>query len=148
MTPENNNKVLHCVVVAPEGKLLDCKTTSVIFPAHDGQAGVLRNHMPMLCRLGLGIMEVKSYNPDRNWNGREFLLIDRGFAMIVSNELTVIGYEAISFKDMPADRIERILEKAQKKFDTGTYTPEQQLHEKKKLALMTRLAKLCGSAVT
>ena len=53
-----------CVVLTPRAKLLDCKTHSITLPAHDGQMGVWRDHMPMLCRLGLGIMEVHDFVTD------------------------------------------------------------------------------------
>ena len=32
-------KAFNCVVIAPTGKLMDCQTTSVVFPAYDGQVG-------------------------------------------------------------------------------------------------------------
>jgi F0F1-type ATP synthase epsilon subunit len=51
-------KTFHCELIDPTGKLLDCQVTSVVLPAHDGQIGILYNHMPMLCQLGLGTMRV------------------------------------------------------------------------------------------
>ena len=142
-----NNEGFHCVVVSPQGKLLDCEVTSVVFTAHDGSVGVLRNHMPMLCQLGLGILEVKILTPDSPWNGKEFILVNDGFVLVVANTLKVIAYEATSFKDMAADRIERIVEKAQNKFDTGSFTPEQLPWEKKKLTLLVKLAELSNIPV-
>jgi ATP synthase F1 epsilon subunit len=135
-----NEEALHCVVVSPQGKLLDCMASSIIFPAFDGQAGVLKNHIPMLCRLGLGIMEIKSYVPQRQSIAGEFILIDSGFAMVAANEFSITAYEAVSFKDMPADKIEHILEKARKKFQSGTYPPLQRVNEKTKLDLLAKLA--------
>jgi len=44
---------------APPGKVIDCKATSIVFPAHDGMVGILCDHMPMFCELGLGMMEVE-----------------------------------------------------------------------------------------
>lgn len=52
------SKSFHCELIDPTGKLLDCQVTSVVLPAHDGQIGILYNHMPMLCQLGLGTMRV------------------------------------------------------------------------------------------
>jgi F0F1-type ATP synthase epsilon subunit len=51
-------KSFHCELIDPTGKLLDCQVTAVVLPAHDGQIGILYNHMPMLCQLGLGTMRV------------------------------------------------------------------------------------------
>jgi F0F1-type ATP synthase epsilon subunit len=57
---ENNLGLFRCVVMTPQAKVLDCKTSSVILTAHDGQVGIWRNHMPMLVELGMGIMEIKA----------------------------------------------------------------------------------------
>jgi F0F1-type ATP synthase epsilon subunit len=53
-----NDKSFHCELIDPTGKLLDCQVAAVVLPAHDGQIGILYNHMPMLCQLGLGTMRV------------------------------------------------------------------------------------------
>ena len=53
------DNTFQCVVVAPPGKIIDCKATSIVFPAHDGMVGVLYDHMPMFCELGLGMMEIE-----------------------------------------------------------------------------------------
>jgi ATP synthase F1 epsilon subunit len=131
-----------CVVVAPQGKLIDCNATSVIFPAYDGHVGVMKNHMPMLCKLGLGIMEIKYVVPHEEWESTTFVFIDQGFAMVAANVLAVTASEAIWFKDMPPERLKHMLEKAQRQFSAGVYTPEQRAYQAKKLAFLHRLAEL------
>ena len=51
--------VFRCVLMTPEGKVFDCRPGQIILPAHDGLIGILRNHAPMLCELGSGILEVR-----------------------------------------------------------------------------------------
>lgn len=130
----DTDRTFRCVVISPSGRLLDCQVTSVIFPAHDGQVGILYNHMPMFCKLGLGIMEVKTQQED---NLR--LLIDGGFALIGSNLLRIIASVAISGRALEKEKIEQILKKSAKKLDGGTFTPEQRRHELQKNALLARL---------
>jgi F-type H+-transporting ATPase subunit epsilon len=130
----DTDRTFRCVVISPSGRLLDCQVTSVIFPAHDGQVGILYNHMPMFCKLGLGIMEVKTQQED---NLR--LLIDGGFALIGSNLLRIIASVAISGRALEKEKIEQILEKSAKKLAGGTFTPEQRRHELQKNALLARL---------
>ena len=138
--PSEPKKVLRCVVIAPSGKLLDCETSSVAFPAHDGQVNVLYNHMPMLCNLGLGIMEVKSVPTDSDVVPHStFLLIDGGIGMISYNMLTIIASDAIYMCDIEAEKNEEMLEKVRKKLAAGTYTPAHRSHEERKLSLLTKL---------
>ena len=134
------DRTFRCVVISPAGRLLDCQTASVVFPAHDGQVGVLYNHMPMFCELGLGIMEVK-YIP-LNENVQEdkiHLLIDGGFALISSNLLTIIASDAICGRDLKRERIEQMLEKSRRKLASGTFVPQQREHEIRRNALLVRL---------
>lgn len=132
-------RTFRCAVIAPAGRLLDCKAASVVFPAHDGQVGILYNHMPMFCELGLGIMEVKTGPSENHQEDKIRLLIDGGFVLISSNLLTVIASDAICGRDLEGEKIEQILEKSRKKLAGGVLTPEQRQHEVKKNALLASL---------
>ena len=135
-----------CVVIAPRGKLLKCDTVSVVFPAHDGQVGVWRNHMPMLCKLGLGIMSVEDVPSESELEPKHtFLLIDGGFAQISSNLLTIIAQDAICFKDMESEKIEKLLEIETNKLAHGVYTPPQRKHEEQKLSFLMKLAEMTAA---
>jgi len=134
------SKIFQCVVIAPSGKQLDCRTTSVIFPAYDGQVGIWHNHMPMLCELGLGIMEVRSIISEEDELQEDiFLLIDGGFALICSNLLKVVAYDAVCPRYMKLERIEHILEKIEKKLAAGAYAAQERMHHIKKTALLSKL---------
>ena len=136
-----SSETFQCVVIAPRGKLLDCETASVVFPAHDGQVGVWRNHMPMLCKLGLGVMTVEDIPSDSDLLPKHtFLLIDGGFAQINSNLLTIIAQDAICLHGVEAEKVEKMLEKAKNKLAHGVYTSQQRNHEMRKLSFLTKLA--------
>jgi ATP synthase F1 epsilon subunit len=135
-----------CVVIAPRGKLLDCETASVVFPAHDGKVGVWHNHMPMLCKLGLGIMSVEDVPTDAELSPKHtFLLIDGGFAQISNNLVTIIAQDAICFKDMEPQKIEKIIEIVRNKLAHGVHTPQQRKHETEKLAFLMKLAEMSAT---
>jgi len=97
-----------CVLLTPGGKLLDCKAGTVVLPGHDGLRGVLRNHAPMLCKLGVGIMEVK----DIVGRGDAFFLIEGGFARISENFVTILAHEVTTFEGMDRVEAEEIASKA------------------------------------
>jgi ATP synthase F1 epsilon subunit len=135
--------IFKCVVIAPSGRLLDVVTESVIIPAHDGLRGVLKDHIPMFCQLGLGIMEVKADNPQ---SPTTYLLIDGGFALFAQNLLTVIAYEAVIVKDLTDEQIEKLLQKAQKHLTQKGIDPKQYKHEFSKTKYLEELINLQKAA--
>lgn len=76
-------------VVTPEKAVLEGDAESVTFPAHDGEIGILKGRAPLLCRLGIGPLKVRS------GDGEKVLLIDGGFAQMVDNRLTILTEQAI-----------------------------------------------------
>ena len=50
----------HCSVVTPERAILECDASSAVFPAWDGEIGILPQRSALLCRLGTGVLRVKS----------------------------------------------------------------------------------------
>ena len=99
---DTDQKTFQCELIGPAGKLLDCRTTSVVFPAHDGQVGILYDHMPMLSQLGLGIMRVAQSSergPRKRRIRREAkFFIDGGFALVAENSVTIIAYDALALQ--------------------------------------------------
>jgi F0F1-type ATP synthase epsilon subunit len=84
-----------CVVVSPLGKLLDCRATSVVFPAHDGKVGILYNHIPMLCKLDGGVMKITGVAPDVDTPPKvTYISVEGGFALLAANVLTIIAFDA------------------------------------------------------
>jgi F-type H+-transporting ATPase subunit epsilon len=78
----------HCSVITPERAVLEADATSVVFPAHDGEVGILRNHAPLLYKLGTGVLRVKT--PE----GEQAFFVDGGFAQMVENRLTLLTEQA------------------------------------------------------
>ncbi|HEY0781682.1 MAG TPA: ATP synthase F1 subunit epsilon [Thermoanaerobaculia bacterium] len=96
----------HVSVITPERAVLETEATSVIFPAHDGEVGVLRNRAPLLYRLGVGLLKVETAS------GRQVLFIAGGFAQMVDNRLTLLTEQAKEPEKIDRAAAEKALEEA------------------------------------
>src|SRR5512139_4099311 len=112
---------------------MDCRTTSVMFPAHDGQVGVWYNHMPMLCKLGTGIMEVKRLRDDQQTEDI-FILVDGGFSMVCANLLKVVSYDVVFPQELKPEGIEQLMAGLKKDVSSASLDQQQRQHRAKKLA--------------
>jgi F0F1-type ATP synthase epsilon subunit len=140
-TPEQ--KTFHCALIDPTGKLLDCRTTSVVFPAHDGLIGVLYDHVPMLCRLGLGIMKVTTTSADQYEGPSQAdvrFFVDGGFALVASNSVMVIAYDALALQGVKPEKMQSLLEKTARNLTTPTLSATQREHENERLRILRRVA--------
>lgn len=77
-----------CTVITPEQKVLECNATLAVFPAHDGQLGVLAHRAPLVCKLGIGTLRVETPLE------KHLLFIDGGFAQVRGNQLTLLTEQA------------------------------------------------------
>jgi F-type H+-transporting ATPase subunit epsilon len=136
-------KTFHCDLIDPMGKLLDCRTTAVVLPAHDGQVGILYNHSPMLCELGLGILKVTVVSEDQYQGcceGDTFFFIDGGFALVASNSVMVVAYDAVALKDLKPEKVEQMIERTTRILPAETLSTDQRTYENERLRLLRRLA--------
>jgi F0F1-type ATP synthase epsilon subunit len=137
------DKSFHCDLIDPTGKLLDCQATSVVLPAHDGQRGILYDHMPMLCQLGLGVMKVSpapADQPQQAGSPDLFFFIDGGSALVAENEVTVIAYDALSLQDLEARQIETLIDKTTRNAANTALSAGQRAHEDQRLRALRTLA--------
>lgn len=137
----SDSKTFQCEVIGPKGKLLDCPSTSVVFPAHDGQVGILHSHMPMLSQLGLGVVRVvQPSDEDADRRPEVDFFVDGGFALVAENSVTVIAYDALALQGIKAETIESMIEKATRTLEKGTLSPAQQIHERERLRALRKIA--------
>ena len=129
----------------PEAKLLSCRAGSVIIPTHDGQMGVLRNHMPMLGKLGLGVMQVCDIIYERGRPGEdEFFLINGGFFRIGENNMTVLTYDIDTFKAKEPSQIESELAEARRLVRDFNYASRHSREEIERASAFLQLARTVG----
>lgn len=103
-----HEKSLHCSVITPERQVLDADATSVVLPAHDGLVGVLKDRAPLLCELGTGVLRVTTES-----DGLKEFFVDRGFAQVLSNEVTVLTERAGAAEEVSRADAEKALADAQ-----------------------------------
>ena len=106
----------HCSVITPERAVLEADATSVVFPAHDGEVGILKNHAPLLYKLGVGVLRVKT--PE----GEQAFFIDGGFAQMVDNRLTLLTQQARPVAEIDRAVADRAREEARALPATGSET--------------------------
>ncbi len=139
-----DQKTFQCELIGPTGKLLDCRTSSIVFPAHDGQVGILHNHMPMLSQLGLGILSVtrltegsgqaSAVQPEMQF------FVDGGFALVAENSVTIIAYDALSLQGLKAKTIRSMLDRAARHVAGPALSDIQRAHESERLRALRRIA--------
>ncbi len=124
---------LRCQVITPDRELFDVETTSVVFPAHDGQIGVLDNRAPLLCKMGIGILKIDGEA------GPQRYFVDGGFAQMLDNRLTVLTQEARRADEIDAGDAERALAEARSQ---AAPDPESQARRRRDIERATAQLKL------
>lgn len=94
-------------VVTPEGAVLETEAVSVVFPAYDGEYGVLPNHAPLVTLLGIGELRV-----ERADGGKDRFYVDGGFAQFAGDKLSLLTEQARRVEDLDAAAADRQLEEA------------------------------------
>ena len=140
---EYSSGIFKVTLLTPDSKLLDCRAGSLILPGHDGHFGILRNHAPMLCKLGMGIMQVKEI-PGRD---NAFFIVNGGFARVSLNSVTVLAYEVTTFEGMDREKAEKIIAQAKSIVVGKAYIRSQiEAIDHEKAAMLVKLGRL--SALT
>jgi F-type H+-transporting ATPase subunit epsilon len=96
----------HCSVITPERAVLEAEATQVVFPAHDGEVGILRGRAPLLYKMGSGLLRLEGPEGDRS------LFVDGGFAQMVDNRLTILTEQAKEVSELDRAAAERALAEA------------------------------------
>ena len=126
-------------------KLISCRAKSLMFPALDGQMGILRNHCPMITELGLGIMYVKDAKiQDHDTISDKFFLIDGGFIQVGENHVTALAYDVTGFEELDMTEVETMIEEAKHLLSADAYHKQIREKEVKRASLLIQMSKLAG----
>jgi len=128
-----------CVVITPQGTIVNCSAISALMPAHDGYVGILARHMPFFCKLGLGLMRITSAESTPVEQIETTILLDGGFAMVSSNVLNVIASAAVSPAHTKNEKIRQDIDALRKSAADNAAPPERRLHDKHKALLLEKL---------
>ena len=108
---------IQCVVVTPEKTEIDVQATSVTVPLFDGEMGILKNHSPMVGRLGFGALRIK------NAAGVvTSYFVEGGFVQVSANTVSVLTDRVISMAEISAQSAEAAMRAAS---DMPIDAPEQ-----------------------
>ena len=87
------------VVITPERQVIEQKTSSVVFTAHDGELGVLSGRAPLMCELGVGQLRYESGGHAHR------IFIDGGFAQVLENTVTVLTQQAMPIEEITGETV-------------------------------------------
>ncbi len=113
-----------CTVLTPEQQVLDEQVTQVIFPAHDGQVGILTDRAPMMTKLGTGELRL-----DLASGQKRMYFIDGGIAQMKENRLTILTNEAIAKDQIDASAARADFDEASALHPTDPREVEQRKHK-------------------
>jgi|TARA_B110000467_G_C18186515_1_gene403585 F-type H+-transporting ATPase subunit epsilon len=91
---------LHCIVVTPEETAFETDAESIIVPLFDGQKGVMRNHAPMIGRLGNGALTLTTGGTT------ESHYVEGGFIQVLDNVVSILTNRVGAIGDLNKDELE------------------------------------------
>lgn len=98
---------IKCSVITPEREVLSESAEAVVFPAHDGMVGILKDRAPLLCELGTGVLRVESGGQTKN------VFIDAGFAQVHDNQVTILTERAALAENISRADAQKALSEAE-----------------------------------
>ena len=126
----------NCVVVTPDQQVVDQQVSQVVFPAHDGQIGILTDRAPLLAKIGVGELRLTPTS------GQEkSFFVDGGIAQMKDNKLTVLTTEATPVEELDAATAQAELAEASARKITNEATAAEREHGLKRARAMADLAK-------
>ncbi len=97
-------------IVTAERRVISVDVESVLLPSQDGQVGVLKDHVPIITALGIGIVEfgLKSQKKRK-------AAIAGGFAEMNDNKLTIFAQTAELAEEIDIMRAKQAQERARRR---------------------------------
>ena len=108
-------------LVSPEKLLLSRAVEMVVFPAAEGEMGVLAGHAPMIVALRGGVISVRE-----GGQVTEQLFVAGGFAEVAADRVTILADEATPLASLSKSDAEARLAEAEAAFTSAANeTPEK-----------------------
>jgi F-type H+-transporting ATPase subunit epsilon len=108
-------------LVSPEKLLLSRAVEMVVFPAAEGEMGVLAGHAPMIVALRGGVISVRE-----GGQVTEQLFVAGGFAEVAPDRVTILADEATPLASLSKSDAERRLAEAEAALSAAANeTPEK-----------------------
>nr|YP_010726391.1 ATP synthase CF1 subunit epsilon [Hypnea brasiliensis]WCH55336.1 ATP synthase CF1 subunit epsilon [Hypnea brasiliensis]WDY84866.1 ATP synthase CF1 subunit epsilon [Hypnea brasiliensis] len=97
---------LNIRVIAPDKTVWDAEAEEVILPSSTGQLGILKDHVPLLTALDIGVMRVRI---EKEWQP---IILLGGFAEVDNNNITILVNGAEEISNLDIDIAQSNLEEA------------------------------------
>ncbi|MHB8870365.1 MAG: ATP synthase F1 subunit epsilon [Thermoleophilia bacterium] len=101
---------LRLEVVSPDGPVFDGDVAMVVVPAERGEMGILPQHAPLVARLSVGEMRVKTL--DETWLS---LAVAEGFVKVQFDKVIVLADAAELASEIDEARAEEALARAKER---------------------------------
>ena len=102
---------LEVSIVTPNGEVYNNKETSlVVLDTHSGQVGIMKNHVPMVATLKIGVLKIVDSN-----NKNTFFAVSEGFVETHKESLTVIVQTAEEATTIDKTRAEEAKARAEER---------------------------------
>ena len=122
-------------IVTPERKLVSAEVDEVTAPGFYGEFGVLPQHTPYLCQLGVGVL---SY---RTGSARYFVSIIEGYAEVGPEKITILAESAERAEDIDAARAQESRQRAQERM-AGQKSEEELDFDRAELSLKRAISRI------
>nr|YP_010485035.1 ATP synthase CF1 epsilon subunit [Hypnea cervicornis]UVW80729.1 ATP synthase CF1 epsilon subunit [Hypnea cervicornis] len=97
---------LNIRVIAPDKTVWDAKAEEIILPSSTGQLGILKDHVPLLTALDIGVMRVRI---NKEWQP---IILLGGFAEVENNKITILVNGAEETSNLNIDKAQDNLKEA------------------------------------
>lgn len=125
---------LNLEIVTPEGTIYSQTIDSVVLPTLNGEIGILPGHIPLLTMLNPGELKVSHAGKE------ESLAIDKGFARVLGDTVSVLTEAAIEIKHIDIQAVEEAERRAQKALEEARFTKQIDPAEIERLEAIARFA--------
>ena len=103
------NEEFKVEIVNPEKSFLTKEdVTEAIVPAYEGEMGILKDHISIISFLKPGIIKIRAKSEDQKY------FVEDGIIEFKDNNLSILTSYILNIKDMEKDKIEELLNEAEK----------------------------------
>ncbi len=122
-------------IITPEGVAFRESVSAVAVPTTEGEIGVLAHHIPLLTLIRAGELHVT-----RTGGQKEYLAVDRGFARVLGNTLSILTEAAIHVNDIDIEKVAEAQKRAEAALQEAQAHPQMDPAEVEKLEAIVRFA--------
>lgn len=121
-------------IVTPEGKAFTDVVDYVVLPTLEGEIGILPGHIPLLTMINPGELKIVRSGHE------EFLAVDKGFARIMGDTISVLTEAAINIDHINLSTVEEAEAHAQKALEDARNQKDIDPAEIERLEAITRFS--------